>query len=280
MLRRRHATQESPAWPGLVDLFAFSLIIFVVISLADQSQSEPDNDTLEKQLDSTRIELAAVRDSLESVMFSFKEANRKITLLESDLKLYKKQSEEAERAAEDAKERLKARARILAKNLRDDLQEQLGGTWGDLEQVHPNLPEFELTEFQGKPIYFETGKWALSKDGVAALTKFRIALKNTLAQYPAAQIEVNGTADPQPFNGKWQIKDNIELSAMRAATVAKLLSNKNSDEESSIQNKILVVGLGETGKKLALGLSAQSQKSILQKFRTVTLKIRIPLDEL
>ncbi len=139
------------------------------------------------------------------------------------------------------------------------------------------MPEFRITEFRGKSIVFNSAKWDLSAKDEKALLEFRSTLAEVLHGFPKALIEVNGTSDPRPYRVKGQVRDNIDLSAMRAATVAKLLAATDETSGEVITNDILVVGLGETGEVITDGVDLQIAYA---KYRTVTLKLRIPLEGL
>jgi len=68
-------------------------------------------------------------------------------------------------------------------------------------------------------LLFASGKYEVNSGGIIALNKLAVALstQNSL------QILVEGHTDSIPFSGKGIIKDNWDLSVMRATSVVKVL---------------------------------------------------------
>jgi len=302
MIRNRYRPQDNPAWPGLVDLFAFTLVIFIALtarSSGEDKYADFEEMSYEEQLEyveslNGRIDdLMEERDDVDS---EFAELQEKAADLRAEIDNKKQESEALEeererlaemltkskhlnddlaQQAEDAKESLRAEARTRVVRLREELQSALGEDWGALDPVDDTLPEFEIRSFRGRQVKFQSGKYELEtkqKDDIVAL---RLILVAVLASYQDAQIEVSGTSDPDPLNGQYQIRDNIDLSAMRASTVAKLLKSEQVHEAPPIDNKVLIIGLGEEGRPIE---DKERRKIEYQNYRTVRLKIRIPID--
>lgn len=75
-------------------------------------------------------------------------------------------------------------------------------------------------------LLFKSGQWEVDPRGQQALKD----LGNVLAQNPDINIMVEGHTDDVPMRGASQVKDNWDLSVMRATAVTKvLLQNKNID---------------------------------------------------
>lgn len=68
-------------------------------------------------------------------------------------------------------------------------------------------------------LLFASGKTDVQPDGVKALQKLAKALENN----PNIKINVEGHTDDQPMHGSGEIKDNWDLSVMRATSVVKIL---------------------------------------------------------
>jgi len=264
MLRRRYRNEENPAWPGLVDLYAFTLIIFIVIALKIKNDMDAERSTLPAASLQQRIEtLQARNDSLVAELEAEKE---KVAQLLQELKSNR----------DDARAVLRQEARLAVIALRDSLSEMMEAGSEDLGPVHPNLPEFEIRRFGGHPVLFASGRYDLDEDAVNGVLALRNALARVLGSFPQAQIEVSGTADPNPYRSSGQIRDNVDLSAMRAATVAKLIKGKDESGQV-ISNPVVIVGLGEVGEFIEDPLLRQQ---IYREYRRVTLKIRIPIDSI
>jgi chemotaxis protein MotB len=73
-------------------------------------------------------------------------------------------------------------------------------------------------------LLFASGKWEVGAAGRDALAQ----VSNALANNPDIQILVEGHTDNIPFKGKSDVKDNWDLSVMRATAIVKiLLENPN-----------------------------------------------------
>ena len=73
-------------------------------------------------------------------------------------------------------------------------------------------------------LLFASGKYEVNNKGVTALNKLSIVL----ASQDDLEILVEGHTDSIPFNGKGVVRDNWDLSVMRATNVVKVLT-KNTD---------------------------------------------------
>lgn len=70
-------------------------------------------------------------------------------------------------------------------------------------------------------LLFSSGSWEVSKDGEAALGEIAVVLGNN----KDIDIMIEGHTDNVPLKGKNQIKDNWDLSVMRATSITKILLN-------------------------------------------------------
>ena len=73
-------------------------------------------------------------------------------------------------------------------------------------------------------LLFASGKYVVNSGGVSALTK----LASALAPQKDLEILVEGHTDSIPLNGRGLIKDNWDLSVMRATNVVKVLTKNPS----------------------------------------------------
>ena len=86
-------------------------------------------------------------------------------------------------------------------------------------------------------LLFASGSWTVNAKGKDALMK----LSNVLAENPDIAIMVEGHTDNVPYKGSGQVKDNWDLSVMRATSVTKIiLDNKSVDPK-----RITSAGRGE-----------------------------------
>jgi chemotaxis protein MotB len=294
MLGRRRTNEESPAWPGLVDLYAFTLIIvvfFFVVPWPSDDASEFERMSPAEQVENLKRQ----REQIQRLTQDLENTAHELELSEQERKRYADELQDARdqtdrlnerirdqqdelrrhaRATEDLKESLRIAAHEKVTQLREDLQAALGDEWKDLDPVHPTLPEFEIKTFRSGPVLFERAKHDLTESYSADIKELSSALAKVLADYPDAEIEVRGTADPDPYRGRGEIRDNVDLSAMRAATVAKLLNQRDPGSVSTIGDNFMIVGLGEVGEVIE---DPQEKLKVYQRYRRVRLKIRIPI---
>jgi chemotaxis protein MotB len=86
-------------------------------------------------------------------------------------------------------------------------------------------------------LLFASGKTELNEKGVEALTK----LAKVLEENPDINIMVEGHTDNVPMKGTGEIKDNWDLSVMRATSVTKIILSKGKIDPK----RIISAGRGE-----------------------------------
>lgn len=72
-------------------------------------------------------------------------------------------------------------------------------------------------------LLFASGKWDVSPDGVSALKN----LAGVLEKNPDIAVNIEGHTDNVPYNGTGQVKDNWDLSVMRATAIVKILTSNS-----------------------------------------------------
>jgi len=73
-------------------------------------------------------------------------------------------------------------------------------------------------------LLFASGRYEVGKTGEEALKKLAKVLEND----PEINILIEGHTDNVPYNGSGQIKDNWDLSVMRATAIVKILINNST----------------------------------------------------
>jgi len=147
------------------------------------------------------------------------------------------------------------------------------------EKVKAALKGFEnnglsIVERNGKlyvsmeeSLLFASGSWNVNAKGREALAK----LAKVLEENPDISIMVEGHTDNVPYKGSGQIKDNWDLSVMRATNVVKiLLDNGNIDPK-----RITAAGRGEY-----LPLDPSNTSEARRKNRRTEIILTPKLDEL
>jgi hypothetical protein len=218
---------DNPAWPGLVDIFAFSLVLIILFYLG-----------LEKRVQELIQENLALKAELEEI----------IAGVPNELK--------------DFLERLN--------NIIDP----------EKIIVKPNIPANQVEIFlaqihnpgkkEKEPITFEIGEYKLSPDNHLRLRELTAKIFIAIKDWPLI-VEINGTADPQPLNASTPPRDNTELSALRAATVASTLVGAAPE----IGKQLQIVGLGVKGE--LLDPPPANPREAYKQFRTVGLVVRVDI---
>lgn len=70
-------------------------------------------------------------------------------------------------------------------------------------------------------LLFKSGSWQVGQDGIAALKEIALVLEEN----PDITVMVEGHTDNVPLRGNQQVKDNWDLSVMRATAITKILLN-------------------------------------------------------
>ncbi|MFZ4546709.1 MAG: OmpA family protein [Bacteroidales bacterium] len=137
-------------------------------------------------------------------------------------------------AREDRLNALQAELDIKGKNLAD-LQAAMHKKDSITDALRRAVAD-ALTGFEGKgltvhikdgkvyvsleeKLLFASGKWDVSNDGVTALKD----LAKVLEKNPDINVLIEGHTDNVPLTGQNQVKDNWDLSAMRATSIVKIL---------------------------------------------------------
>jgi outer membrane protein OmpA-like peptidoglycan-associated protein len=195
--RRADDEHENPAWPGLVDLFAFGMVVMLLlwVQALPEPPKPPGSGPEEVGLGQVQIDLSGVVKP------------------------------------------------------------------GDVVWDRTSLV-LRLVRFKGHEIFFESGKFNLAPTDVESIRTVAQDLRRLFDKYPQVVILVNGSADPMKLFSTVPPRDNIELSALRAAEVSRVLV------EEGLQQRLQVVGLGEKGD--ATGKTAEG----LREYRKVFLELK------
>jgi chemotaxis protein MotB len=87
-------------------------------------------------------------------------------------------------------------------------------------------------------LLFQSGKYAVNADGKEALMQLATALN----QKADVNIMVEGHTDNVPYRGSGTIKDNLDLSALRATEVSRILTRDGKVDPS----RVIAAGRGDT----------------------------------
>ena len=189
--------------------------------------SEKDNAKLSGQLQLTQEQLLKKEDELKALELRLNKQQQDLDALSAELKKREARVNELESI-------LKSKDQATA-DLKKKLQDALMGFEGK---------GLTITQKNGKvyvsmdeSLLFESGKTAVQPKGIDALKN----VAKVLEQNPDINVLVEGHTDDVPMVGKGEIKDNWDLSVIRATSVTKIiLQNSKTDP-----TRITSAGRGE-----------------------------------
>jgi chemotaxis protein MotB len=182
--------------------------------------SERDNAALSGKLQMTQEQLLRKEDELKALEMRLNKQQQDLDALSAELKKREARVSELEGI-------LKSKDQATAE-LKKKLQDALLGFEGK---------GLTITQKNGKvyvsmdeSLLFESGKTAVQPKGVEALKN----VAKVLEQNPEINILVEGHTDDVPMKGAGEIKDNWDLSVMRATSVTKILLQNSKTEPTRI----------------------------------------------
>jgi flagellar motor protein MotB len=293
MAWRRRDDFDNPAWPGMVDIFAFSLALFMIfwfagnfpVKLENLEKKNQDLAARLKILNSRNTDLSNNNQALNTRLQSLTQNNQILldqvnSLQDKNRDLDTQNSSLAAGAValtakvarlDEENMQLRDIGRHDWEKLLKFLQEKLAGY---PVKIIPNQQDKEI-EIQGDPkITFETMKFDLDSSDQNLLERLA-PLLYSLRHSNKFFITINGTADPREFDRDQPPRNNSELSALRAATVATVLE----DAAPGLGQHVRILGLGSKG----LAKTARSTDNLntaYRQYRTVSLVLKIDVASL
>jgi flagellar motor protein MotB len=245
---RRRLEGGNPAWPGLVDIFIFTMVLILI----GYAQTKPTGTTADLKAEIARL-------------------NQQLSKMESEKKLL-----------EDKIDGLKDQ---LASGLTNTARKKLAGLSDELAKkidnndfnIKFNPEDLEIAvNAASEEITFDKGKYDLKENDISRLANFAKSLQvNVTKEFV---VVINGEADPRILRSMVPPRNNTELSALRAATVMAIVEGAAPGLGQNLQ----VVGLGSKRQDIVVPPNAtEEEKDWLYKpCRTVKFRIRVNLSEL
>ena len=190
----------------------------LLTSKSSRYMAEKAKETKEllNQLETTQSELFAKEDQLNKSTLELEEKERKLLDSQNELELRSLRVAELEAIIN--------RKDSMVTALKQKISKALIGLEGDgltIEQRNGKV-YISLEE----DLLFASGKYEINQTGKQALDK----LSDALSYQKDLEILVEGHTDSIPLSGRGLVKDNWDLSVMRATNVVKVLtSNPNLD---------------------------------------------------
>lgn len=232
------------------------------------TESQLKNESLEQRIARLKADTASLNGQLADLRAKYTEMDGNYAKLRSN------SSTEINKLSTDLKkreQRLKEVEEILRK--RDEATNQLKAK---LQEALLGFTKNGLTvEIKNGKVYvsltdkllFPSGSIIIDEKGKQALTQLATVLK----QQPEINIAVEGHTDSQKINNLGQIKDNWDLSVLRATSVVRFLT-----EEQKVESvRMTATGKGEF-QPLAPNTSAENRS----KNRRIEIVLSPKLDEL
>lgn len=189
--------------------------------------SEKDNATLSGKLQMTQEQLLKKEDELKAL-------EAKLNKQQQDLDALAAQLKQREARVNELEEILRNKDKAAA-----DLKKKLQDALFNFENKG-----LTITQKNGKvyvsmdeSLLFESGKTNVQPKGVEALKN----VAKVLEQNTDINVLVEGHTDDVPMKGAGEIKDNWDLSVMRATSVTKIILNNSSMDAK----RITAAGRGE-----------------------------------
>lgn len=182
------------------------------------------NTDIENQLNSLK---AGSSEEISRLMGKLQEAQGDLQKREDILKTAQTELEQRSRRMQELEEALKQKDEAV-KQLRQKVIDALLGF---------NNKGLTIQEKNGKvyvsldeQLLFKTGQWDVDPKGQQALSN----LAEVLAQNPDINVLVEGHTDNVPMRGTGPVKDNWDLSVMRATAVTRILLKNKAIEPKRI----------------------------------------------
>jgi flagellar motor protein MotB len=288
MTWRRHEDAENPAWPGLVDIFGFTLAFLLLLWFAANWPEKVKNLEQKAQSQDLRlVSMQAANSQLQDRNRSLEDQLRRQGLTNQGLTAQIQQLEENQKNLHDQlslmqTSNLDLNGKIQQLSNEKAALQNVGLTdWEELLKllraklakgkmaIIPNRNEKEIT-LQGKPrVTFKTNQYELSPNDqrrLQVLAPILLELRHKKKFF----ITINGTADPRELQKGAPPRNNTELSALRAAAVADMLEKS----APGLGHYLRVTGLGVKGKERKLAPGENPDK-VYRQYRTVNLVLKI-----
>lgn len=202
---------------------------------------------LERQLADSQRQLDALKsgssEEIEQLLEELQTARENLNKREDRLR-------EAEQALEERNERLIELQDILArkdqavKALKNKVMDALVGFNNKGLTVHEKNGKVYVS--LEEKLLFQSGRWQVDPRGQEAIRQ----LSQVLAENPDINIMVEGHTDNVPMSGSGAVKDNWDLSVMRATAVTKILTQNEAIDPSRIiaagRSKYVPIASNET----------------------------------
>ncbi len=135
-------------------------------------------------------------------------------------------------------------------------------------QLAENKTVLQIGGFPDVEVLFDAAKFDLSGEDRERIGQVAEVLREILKRDAHANLMIAGTADERPFVRASPPRDNMELSALRATEVAKVLAERH------LRERVFVRGLGEVTEGCGSAEDEEGSVDPYRGCRRVTLELR------
>ncbi len=175
-----------------------------------------DYNELDRSHELLKSQYAANFEDSEQVMKALKAAQDNLLIREDKLKTLQNELDIKGKNLADLQSAMHKKDSIT-NALRRAVADALMGFEGKGLTVH--MKDGKVYVSLEEKLLFASGKWDVSSDGISALKN----LAKVLESNPDINVLIEGHTDNVPLTGQNQVKDNWDLSAMRATSIVKIL---------------------------------------------------------
>lgn len=194
---------------------------------ASIEQLRTDTMTLSRRLNQSERSLTKLKKDYDDLLHNFTDLNmsnneevKKLMLgidsIRTQLTLREKELKEKEASLAELQEVLKQKDNEV-RALKDKVMNALKGYVDKGLNVYEKNGKVYVS--MDEKLLFASGSWVVGTEGIKALQE----LIKVLEQDPGINVLIEGHTDNVPFKGNAQVKDNWDLSVMRATAVVKVL---------------------------------------------------------
>lgn len=173
------------------------------------ASNQAENKKLVEKLNTLQSELAAKEDSLRMENDRLRKLDANLQKLGSEIQLREARISELE----SAMARKDSTVEMVRQRLRDALR-NFDGKGLTVEERDGKV----YVSLENR-LLFPSASWTVEPEGTKALQELAVVL----AENPDLQVMVEGHTDSDAFNGRTAVKDNWDLSVMRATSIVKIL---------------------------------------------------------
>lgn len=189
--------------------------------------SAADQRKLNTQLDATRADLQKREDELHKLELALAKKEGNLEQLDKELKASRASLEQREKRVKEL-ESVLSRKDSAVVALKDKVAAALLGFKDQGLTVEQRNGKVYVS--MEERLLFASGSWVVDVKGVEALKK----LAKVLESHPDVNVLIEGHTDNVPYKGNAQVKDNWDLSVMRATAIVKVLLSGSALKTSQL----------------------------------------------